>query len=67
MTGKNWGKVPSVGQRNSEVKRVHGAHEGEVRTSAVLVKSRLLTFARALIGSQRDILGMDEGIPKSQK
>lgn len=38
MTGNNWGKVPSVGQRNNEMKGGHGAQEGEVRASAVLVK-----------------------------
>lgn len=38
MTGNNGGKVPSVGQRNSEMKRGHAAQEGEVRASAVLVK-----------------------------
>lgn len=45
----------------------HGAHDGEVRTSAVLVQWRLLTFASALIRSHRDIVGMDEDMPKSQK
>lgn len=37
MTGKNWGKVPSVGQRNNEMKRGHRAWEGEVGTWEVKV------------------------------
>lgn len=58
--------VPSVGQRSSEMKRGQGAPEGKVRTSAVL-KGKLLASAGTLIGSHRDILEVDEDLPKSQK
>lgn len=35
MTGKNWGKVPSVGQRNNEMKKGHGAQEGQVKAAHI--------------------------------